>query len=75
MTPDSGKPPPSGRQSWPRTGVCVLTIRPKGDQLVYRALYGLNVDPVSPTNEFQTLEFDEIVALLRMLSDSVRNPG
>jgi len=46
-----------------------------GDHLVYRARYSLDLASTAPSHRFETVNLDDIVVLLEMLGDQVRDPG
>jgi len=50
------------------TCVCVLTIRPNGDHLLYHLRYHLDLSPASVERRLQTVDIEEVFALLRSIS-------
>lgn len=49
--------------------MCVLTIRPNGDHLLYQMRYHLGLSPASVEQIFRTVDIEELFALLRAISE------
>ena len=68
MTPPRHAASPEVPQQEPRICVCVVTIRPNGDHLLYQTRYRLGLSVASAETVVRTVDIEDLFSLLRAIS-------